>query len=129
MSTLASPATPLRPNRLRAPRDSHTIEELTTAPSSIVLNGYTFTPAVMTAFSPTKHSSPSTTPSSQRDVATDVARSPDDGAAQPRSFADVDVVVQHHSLEVDVAQDADVRAEHGVLAEPGAGFDSAPRGR
>ncbi len=66
MSTLASPATPSRPNRLRAPRDSQTMDELTTAPVSTVLNGYTLTPAPTTAFSPMKHSSPRTTPSSQR---------------------------------------------------------------
>jgi len=39
MSTLASPLTPPRPNRLRAPRDSQMIEELMTAPASTVLNG------------------------------------------------------------------------------------------
>ena len=39
MSTLARPATPSRPKRLRAPRDSHTIEELTMAPCSTVLKG------------------------------------------------------------------------------------------
>jgi hypothetical protein len=38
-STLARPATPTRPNRLREPRDSHTIELLMTAPPSTVLNG------------------------------------------------------------------------------------------
>ena len=66
MSTLARPATPSRPKRLRAPRDSQTIDELIVAPASTVLNGYTFTPAPITAFSPMKHSSPSTEPSSQR---------------------------------------------------------------
>ena len=39
MSTLARPVTPLRVNRVRAPRDSHTIEELMMAPGSTVLNG------------------------------------------------------------------------------------------
>ena len=39
MSTLARPATPSRPKRLRAPRLSQTIDELTTAPASTVLNG------------------------------------------------------------------------------------------
>ena len=39
MSTLARPATPRRPNKLRAPRDSQTIDELTMAPCSTVLNG------------------------------------------------------------------------------------------
>ena len=39
MSTFARPATPARPNRLRAPLDSHTIEELIVAPASTVLNG------------------------------------------------------------------------------------------
>ena len=39
MSTLAKPATPRRPNRLRAPRDSQMIDELTMAPGSTVLNG------------------------------------------------------------------------------------------
>ena len=38
-STLDSPLMPCRPNRLRAPRDSHTIEAFTTAPASTVLNG------------------------------------------------------------------------------------------
>ena len=38
-STLASPATPSRLNRLLAPRVSHTSEVLTTAPASTVLNG------------------------------------------------------------------------------------------
>ena len=39
MSTLARPRTPSRPNRERAPRDSQTIDELTMAPASTVLNG------------------------------------------------------------------------------------------
>ena len=39
MSTLARPRTPSRPNRDRAPIDSQTIEELTVAPASTVLNG------------------------------------------------------------------------------------------
>ena len=53
MSTLASPLMPSRPNRLLAPLLSHTMEELTMALSSIVLNGYTFTPSLSTAFDPT----------------------------------------------------------------------------
>src|SRR3954462_6505005 len=65
-STLARPATPSLPNNERAPLDSHTIDEFTTAPGSTVLNGYTFTPAPSTALSPMKHSSPRTTPSSHR---------------------------------------------------------------
>ena len=80
-STLASPDTPRRPNRLRDPRDSHTIELLMTAPPSTVLNGYTLTPALRTACSPTKHSSPSTTPSSAR---TPVRRSHDRPTVVPR---------------------------------------------
>ena len=36
MSTFASPDTPRRPNRLRAPRDSQTIDELMMAPGSTV---------------------------------------------------------------------------------------------
>ena len=39
MSTLARPVMPRRPNRLRGPRDSHTIEVLTVAPASTVLKG------------------------------------------------------------------------------------------
>ncbi len=39
MSTLARPDTPSRPNSERAPRDSQTIDELTVAPASTVLNG------------------------------------------------------------------------------------------
>ena len=65
-STLARPDTPPRPNSDRAPRDSQITEVFTTAPASTVLNGYTFTSLDRTAFSPTKTSSPSTTPSSQR---------------------------------------------------------------
>jgi hypothetical protein len=38
-STLARPETPNRPKSDRAPRDSHTIEELMMAPGSTVLNG------------------------------------------------------------------------------------------
>jgi hypothetical protein len=38
-STLARPETPSRPNSMRAPRDSQTIEELMMAPGSTVLNG------------------------------------------------------------------------------------------
>ena len=38
-STLASPLTPCWPNRLRVPRDSHTIDELMMALGSTVLNG------------------------------------------------------------------------------------------
>src|ERR1700722_4842646 len=66
MSTLARPRTPSRPNRVRAPIDSHTMEELTVAPASTVLNGYTFTPALISAWAPTKHLSPRTAPSSHR---------------------------------------------------------------
>ena len=39
MSTLARPWTPSRPNSDRAPLDSQTIDELTVAPASTVLNG------------------------------------------------------------------------------------------
>ena len=39
MSTLASPCTPSRPNSDLGPLDSHTIDELTIAPASTVLNG------------------------------------------------------------------------------------------
>ena len=39
MSTLARPCTPSRPKSERAPRDSQTIDELTVAPASTVLNG------------------------------------------------------------------------------------------
>ena len=39
MSTLARPRTPRRPNSVRAPRLSHTIDDVTTAPDSTVLNG------------------------------------------------------------------------------------------
>ena len=39
MSTLARPRTPSRPKSDRAPRDSQTIDELTMAPASTVLNG------------------------------------------------------------------------------------------
>ena len=63
---VGQPGHPDRPNSEREPRLSHTIERLMTAPCSTVLNGYTFTPLASTACSPTKHSSPSTTPSSPR---------------------------------------------------------------
>ena len=39
MSTLARPRTPRPPNTVRAPRLSHTIDEVTIAPDSTVLNG------------------------------------------------------------------------------------------
>ena len=38
-STLARPRTPRRPNSVRAPLLSHTIDEVTSAPASTVLNG------------------------------------------------------------------------------------------
>ena len=129
MSTFASPATPLRPNSDRAPRDSHTIEEFTTAPASTVLNGYTFTPAVMHRVLADEALVAEHDALLEARVSADVARPPDHRAAQPRSFADVHVVVQHDSLEVDVAADTHVRAEHRVLTESGAGFDSHSRGR
>ena len=37
MSTLAMPCTPSRPNRVRDPPDSHTMEALTWAPASTTL--------------------------------------------------------------------------------------------
>lgn len=64
-STFARPVTPWRPKRLLAPRDSRTMEVLTVAPISTVLNGKTLMPAFKTAAAPTKTSSPSTTPSSR----------------------------------------------------------------
>ena len=39
MSTFASPRTPRRPNRVRAPRASHTIDDVTSAPSSTIFDG------------------------------------------------------------------------------------------
>ena len=66
MSTLARPRTPRRPNSVRAPRLSHTIDDVTMAPDSTVLNGYTLTFGLMTASWPMKHSSPTTVPSSTR---------------------------------------------------------------
>ena len=39
MSTLASPRTPRRPNSVRAPLLSHTIDDVTSAPASTVLKG------------------------------------------------------------------------------------------
>ena len=85
MSTFASPETPRRPNSVRAPRLSQTIDEVTTAPASTVLNGYTFTPWVTTACSPTKHSSPSTAPSS---IAAWLRTSQDRPTTEPRSRTD-----------------------------------------
>ena len=58
MSTLAMPRTPSRPKRMREPLDSQTIDELTVAPASTVLNGYTFTPARTSACAPTRQPSP-----------------------------------------------------------------------
>ncbi len=66
MSTLAIPRTPSRPNRDRDPRDSQTMDELTMAPASTVLNGYTFTPSRTSAWAPTRQPSPSTDPGSHR---------------------------------------------------------------
>ena len=65
-STLAKPVTPSRPNRLREPLLSQTMLVFTTAPSSMVLNGYTLTSPLSTAPLPTNTESPSTTPSSIR---------------------------------------------------------------
>ncbi len=45
ISTLTSPDTPRGPNSVRCPRDSQITLVLTTAPASMVLNGYTRTPA------------------------------------------------------------------------------------
>lgn len=39
MSTLAMPCTPSRPNRVRAPPDSQTMEALTWAPASTTFEG------------------------------------------------------------------------------------------
>ena len=63
-STLTRPDTPRAPNRVRWPRDSQITLVLTTAPASMVLNGYTFTPADRYASASITHSSPMTAPSS-----------------------------------------------------------------
>ena len=84
-STLASPRTPRRPNSVRAPRLSHTIDDVTTAPDSTVLNGYTLTFGLITASWPTKHSSPTTVPSSTRTCDAQVGVAPDHAAAQVRA--------------------------------------------
>ena len=52
------------------------------APASTVLKGYTFTPDLITAWAPTKDSSPRTTPSSHR---TPWRRSQDRPSTQPSS--------------------------------------------
>ena len=120
MSTLARPRTPSRPNRWRAPRDSQTIEELMMAPGSTVLNGYTFTDGLMTACSPTKHSSPSTTPSSHRAPLRRSLERPTTAPRRRTAGAEVGVVVDDGPLEVGVGPDPHVAAEHRVLPEVGA---------
>ena len=84
MSTLASPRTPRRPNSVRAPRLSHTIDDVTIAPDSTVLNGYTLTLGLITASWPMKHSSPTTVPSSTRTCARRSVLRP---ITQPRRLA------------------------------------------
>ena len=96
-----------------------------TAPCSTVLNGYTFTPLASTACSPTKHSSPSTTPSSPRTPPRRSQERPIGGAAEAHGLAEVGVVVDDDALEVGVGPDADVGAEHRVRAEAHAGLDAA----
>ena len=93
------------------------------APGSTVLNGYTFTPGPMTAFSPTKHSSPRTTPSSPRTPARRSQERPTVAPAQAHGLAEVGVVVDDDPLEVGVGADPDVGAEHRVRPEP----DARPR--
>ena len=85
-----------------------------TAPASTVLNGYTFTPGARKACSPTKHSSPSTTPSSHAHPRPQVAGPADGGAPQADALPEVGVVVDDHPLEVGPGPHADVGAEHRV---------------
>ena len=125
MSTLASPSTPSRPKSMDEPRLSQTIEELTTAPSSMVLNGYTLTSAPRVAFAPTCTSSPITTPSSTRTFARRFTLLPDDGPAEPATRRHVHAVVEDAAVDVDVGQDPAVGAEHRVGAEPRARLDGA----
>ncbi len=80
---------------MRAPRDSHTIDELTTAPASTVLNGYTFTPAASDAVLADEALVAEHDALLEAGAAADVARAPDDRAPQPRTLAEVGVVVDH----------------------------------
>src|SRR5215472_18166423 len=64
ISTLTRPETPRGPNSVRCPRDSQMTLVLTTAPASIVLNGYTRTPAETYASDSMTHSSPTIAASS-----------------------------------------------------------------
>ena len=79
----------------------------------------------MTAPSPTKHSSPRTTPSSARAPRRRSARPADDAAPQRRPGPDVDVVVDDGARQGGVVLDHHVRAQHGVLADAGPGLDPA----
>ncbi len=84
ISTLTRPLTPLGPNRFRWPRDSQMTLVLTTAPASMVLNGYTLTPLETYASASMTHSSPMTAFSSMRAPAITSVLLP---MTQPRRWA------------------------------------------
>src|SRR5215831_14212720 len=64
ISTFTRPDTPRGPNSVRCPRDSQITLAFTTAPASMVLNGYTLTSADTYASGSITHSSPTTADSS-----------------------------------------------------------------
>ncbi len=55
----------------------------------------------------------------------EVARPADHRSPQPHGLAEVGVVVHHGALELGLAADPDVGAQHRVLPDPGAGLDAA----
>ncbi len=93
MSTFARPRTPRPPNGVRAPRLSHTIDELTTAPASTVLNEYTLTPGLMTDVLADEALVADDDAFLDARVAADVGGTTERAAPQPGAAADVDVVV------------------------------------
>ena len=101
---------PVAAEQVARPRDSQTIDELTMAPCSTVLNGKTFTPACTTACSPMKHSSPSTTPSSIRAPRRSSLLRPTVQPRQPDAGAQIGVVVHHGALDEGVGPDPDIAA-------------------
>ena len=125
MSTLARPSTPSRPNSEEAPRLSHTMDELTTAPSSMVLNGYTLTSGPSVASWPDLDLVADHDAFVDAHVRPQVGALPHDRAPQAAAGPDVHAVEQHAPVELDVGQHPAVRAEHRVLAQAGTRLDRA----
>ncbi len=123
MSTLASPLTPEPENRLRAPRDSQTIDVLTTAPGLDRLERVHLDAGADDGVLADEALVAQDRAVVAAGATADVAGPADHGAGQPHPLTQVGVVLDDAPVDLGVGPDLHVGAQDGVLGQAHTGVD------